>query len=181
MTQCRVLVRVEHVTARARVLKPYLPYAYIKLFSIFCHVCRFGALGTAEQQWLPISVCVIFLIIVPCNVCHALPVCICITACIPSIRLVFFSIPRTAMMPHIKLKHKGFLYLCFCVLAELISPFGITFIIRRSHGYTACSCYQRPARDVDHDLCPVSTDTPTFMLPYIYVGISNSSQTGLID
>jgi len=47
-THCRVLVWVEHVTARTRVLKPYLPYAYIKLFSIFGRVHRFGALGTTE-------------------------------------------------------------------------------------------------------------------------------------
>ena len=85
---------------------------------------------------------------------------VCITACIHFIRLVFVCTPTTAMIPHIKIKYKGFLYLCICILAELISPFGITFVIRTSQSYTVCSCYQRPARDVGHELCPVINELP---------------------
>ena len=62
------------------------------------------------------------------------------------------------MIPHIKIKYKDFLYLWICILAKLISPFGITFVIRTSQGYTVCCCYQRPAPDVGHDLCPVMNE-----------------------
>jgi len=31
-----------------------------------------GVLGTTEQQWLPICACVLFLIVVLCNVYHAM-------------------------------------------------------------------------------------------------------------
>ena len=109
---------------------------------------------------------------------------VCITACTPFIMLVFVRIPRTAMFPHIKIKHKGFLYLCSCILAQLISPFGITFVIRTSQGCAVCSCYQSPAQDVGHDLCPVINELYpqthqiacflTYIYIYIYIYISCS-------
>ena len=59
------------------------------------------------------------------------------------------------MIPHIRIKYEGFLYLCIRILADLPSPLGVTFTIRMFQVHTVCSSYQMPPRDEEHELCPV--------------------------
>ena len=72
---------------------------------------------------------------------------------IPFIRLVFVRVTRTVMIPHIKRKHKSFLYLYICTLTSLISAFVITFVIRLSR--LLFLGYRRPE---DHRSCTLTCD-----------------------